>query len=1198
MEEKQDKYEQLLAKVDWHAPQPPRGYEYGIGRGAKAFVTTAELTTSAGTTAAMTREESDFFSAMGRLEERTRRPRREGGPAGEHDAALRITGAPSASSGASAPAVVKLSLSDLATLDGVSSPSAAVAVVAGRVDAAPHQASPVDPTAAASASSPAVPLVVRSARTEEGDAAEEHVFAEERVLTAYDVLKGKTSAMQAGLHNVLAMGSAEEQTTWITHARAYSEMGMTRRAHQTLVEGCAATGRKGRRIWEERLRFLAKDNYAGRRRVLEEATLACPAEEELWTQLLDCVPPLERVPCLQRAVLASPSSERLWLRLVRHVPSAQDQRALLQKALQHTPTLPLLWARLARLEAYPTGKAMFHAAAARFPSLALIVEAAKYVEWHALAHHWTAATTAAAAALAGEASITATYAAVLAADTEVHGLVRTAQQNYLDLAEAGSRHAWLTLALSLLYRDAVDGGGDAAAAAPNVYVCTAAHMLLCVVNPNDGRCTSRSAIAATWLEDLVALLPAEAAGRHSVQCALWYTWLHLQHPREPQQRGGGGGGDEDRTASAAAAVAPGDILRVLASAVLSAPAPVLHECLPTLLRSGGDAELVRQDGSAEPARGPAPPVEKDREEEEEEEELGRPPAAPAATPPSSTAAAATATTTDSAAELLLPPPLVVVVALHLGTAARLATAAHDPQATGSQPLPPPSAGAAAYALVEVPLVVVDALYRRGVPAVALAVIDRLLRHPATAAAAASPTPGDLRLHVARAKMLAAVGDTAAADECLMHAGAAVAASTAVATAELQQREEEVWAKLAVLRRSLGQAVDALLADALRRCPRSPRLWLMLLEEKRRAIEARQRALAPTSAAVSIVDLLRQDDTLAGEVRELRALCKQSLGADHCRTTASVWVFVAARVEAELLQNVPAARALLTDALAACAVHLQSARSHTLARGVSPQELERQASAVARISVTQARLDLRYGAQGQALETVHEVLQRLPKTREGTFAIAQDDALGELLSLFISLEPPPSRGRAAAQVMRQWKSREPLALCAVAQLYFAAGQYPRALDQAMKAVQLSRGRCGDAVGLLWKMAEAPVMHTAVREAMASTTTAGDTSGGGDGPEDGATGGGIAPDAVREWVLSIMRSSSAPAAEGDGASTGAATGSLVAVPTGGPLWIAVAKAEDPRNVTLLGYRRAVPDMLRDVADRVLLTGPESAGIGSRQ
>lgn len=1288
MDEKKDKYEQLLAKVDWHAPHPPKGYQYGVGRGAKGFITTAELTTGANTTPKMTRDENDFFAAMERLEERTRRPKREDDGAAVNQAGGRHpSGVSSSNADRGAPVKVKLSLEDLATLEAVPSPTAGKLITAADSPSACAAPAPSESLTTPNSSLPApasglsAPLVVRSARTEEGEVAEEHVFAEERVLTAYDVLKGKASAVQTGLHNVLAMGSAEEQTTWITHARAYREMGMTRRAYQTLVDGCAVTGRKGKRIWEERLRYLAKDNYTGRRRLLEEATSACPTEEELWTQLLDCMPPLERVLCLQRAVLACPSSEHLWLRLVQYVPSSQDQRVLLQKALQYTPTLPLLWARLARLETYQTGKEMFQAAAARYPSLALIIEAAKYVEWHVLAHYWVCrflppSTTSQLAEDRGSevseaeegdagraASMGAMYAAVQRADTEVRDLVRTAQRNYLDLSEAGSRHAWLSLALSLLHKDNVKGHGGtevsnrngeaaetsrAATAAPSVYVCTAAHMFLCIVDPNDKKGAAYT-IPATWLEDLVALLPADAASRHSVQCVLWYSWLRLQQQQLVSMNTSNqhsetlavvGSSATAAVARSTATMSPRDILPVLASAVLSASTAVLHDDLPALLRCGRADSVRTEEGAAVTSTARQPAVAhaaldarsaEQRVVEEEEEELGKPSVAPAAA--STTPAPVKAKAADAESELPLPPPLIVALASLLGStthvaasaAGLLAGASLGPQgpkaelnAASSVPTDARARSQLSLALelllVEVPLAVSDALYRRGCFAAALSFIDWLLHtiNSSTTGQAA----GALRLYVARSKMLAAVGDTTAADACL--ASAIDAVKGAAATVQQQQREEEVWVKLAVLRRSQGQLIDALLVDALQRFPRSSRLWLMRLEEKRRAIQQRQDVLAPTSTGVPVIDLLRQDEPLASDVRELRVLCKKALAPDHCRAVAAVWVFVAARVEAELLQNVAAARALLTDALAACAADLQSTRSHVLARGVSAQELERQASAVARIGVTQAMLDAQYGTPGQALEMVQEVLQKLPKTREGTFAMAQDDAVGELQGLFISLEPPASRGRAAAQVMRQWKSREPLALCAVAQLYYAAGQYARALDQAKKAVQLSKGRCGDAVGLLWRMAESPAMQPLVREAM-SGKTGEDSDRSGEGEKrvdtlsDAASVGQITAEAIQQWVFSVMifsadasvgsgsisGASCALATEDDApaASTGSPATHLIVVPNSGPLWITVAKAEDPSNVTLLGYRRSVAEMLRDVANRILLKGPESASVATR-
>ncbi|GET91592.1 hypothetical protein, conserved [Leishmania tarentolae] len=1289
MDEKKDKYEQLLAKVDWHAPHPPKGYQYGVGRGAKGFVTTAELTTGVNTTAKMTRDENDFFAAMERLEQRTRKPKREDDEAAvNHVGGLHTSAMSSGDVDRSFPAKVKLSLEDLATLEAVPYPTVAKPITAADSQSAYSGPVPAGSSTTASSSMPApasgppAPLVVRSARTEEGEAAEEHVFAEERVLTAYDILKGKASAVQTGLHNVLAMGSAEEQTTWITHARAYREMGMTRRAYQTLVDGCAVTGRKGKRIWEERLRYFAKDNYAERRRLLEEATSACPTEEELWIQLLGCIPPAEKVPCLQRAVLACPSSEHLWLHLVQYVPSPKDQRALLQKALQYTPTLPLLWARLARLETYQTGKEMFQAAAARYPSLALIIEAAKYVEWHALAHYWACRFSptntalplsenrgievleAEKGAVDSAASVAAMYAVVQRADTEVRDLVRTAQRNYLDLSEAGSRHAWLSLALSLLYKDKVDdhSGAEvtnrnretrmpsrAANVVPNVYVCTAAHMFLCIVDPNDRRGVTHT-IPATWLEDLVALLPADAASRHSVQCVLWYSWLRLQQQQleamstskeQSETLAAARSSATSATARSTASVTPRDILPVLAAAVLSASITVLHDDLPALLCCGGEGSATTVEGATTPSTVHPPAVahaslgsrieEQRVAEEDEEEELGKPLSAPssASTAPGPVKAKAA----DRDSELPLPPPLVVALASLLGSTMHVAasgagvftSSSLDPQ--GASTKIDAALGAPADArsrsqlgstlellLVEVPLVVCDALYRRGLCGAALSFIDRIL-HTVNVTTMGQVT-GALRLYVARSKMLAAVGNIAAADACLV--SAIDAAKVTAAAVQHQQREEEVWVKLGILRRSQGQSIDALLVDALQRFPRSSRLWLMRLEEKRRLIQQRLDVLATTPTGVSVIDLLRQDESLASEVRELRVLCKKALSPEHCRIVAAVWVFVAARVEAELLQNVAAARALLTDALAACAADVQSTRSHVLARGVPALELERQASAVARIGVTQAMLDAQYGTPGQALEIVQEVLQKLPKTREGTFSMAQDNAVGELLGLFISLEPPASRGKAAAQVMRQWKSREPLALCAVAQLYYAAGQYARALDQAKKAVQLSKGRCGDAVGLLWRMAEAPAMQALVRENIAGKTEEDSGQNGegekrADAPSSAVSVAELPAEAIQQWVFSVVNASadsgvgssfasgvSCALATENGAplgSSGSLATPLVVVPNCGPLWITVAKAEDPGNVTLLGYRRSVVEMLRDVANRIILKAPESSSITTR-
>ncbi|KPA84842.1 hypothetical protein ABB37_01313 [Leptomonas pyrrhocoris] len=1286
---KEDKYEQLLAKIDWHAPHPPKGYQFGAGRGAKGFVTTAELTTAGTTGAKMTREENDFFSAMERMEERKKVPKKTKGEDddedkdGEKKKGLHTTS--TAGSAAGAAVRVKLSLDDLAALEMPFASSSAQTAVSSRGSAAAPDptttgaesdvAAPAPTMAAPSASS----LVVRSARTEEGDAAEEHIFADERVLTPYDVLKGKASAVQAGLHNVLTMGSTEEQTTWITHARAYREMGMTRRAYQTLVEGCAVTGTKGKRIWAERLRYLSRDNVAGRRRLLDEATSACPSEEELWTQLLDVVPPLERVPCLQRAVLACPSSEHLWLRLVQFVPSVQDQRVLLQKALQHTPHLPLLWARLARLESYKTGKEMFQAAAARFPSLALIIEAAKYVEWYALSR-W--ATTPhpetqafeeeqlpqsvavengggdAPSLSEREEEAAQVYRVLRSADSEVGNLVRTAQQNYLNLGEAGSRHAWLSMALSLLrseskgsaYPEAetkeegndVAGRPTATTTKTGSYVCTAAQMFLSVVDPNH-KGLSANAVPTTWLSDLTALFPAEAVAQHEVQCALWYTWVLLQRQYldDVVKKGSASGNASAAlcstllfpSATAVSKTNAKESFAVLEAAFLSAPPTAVLTELPLLLRRVSCDFTAEEENTFNAARyGPANAIPKT--EEEEVEELRRPATSAVAGPVPS------ASLSPSVRAQHLPPSLIVTVAATLGLSARAtAIVAASTTSSPAAALPQSLSPFLETVLVEVPLTLSEALYRRGCYATALAVVDLMLRsgssRPASdgvledAAVLSTPHTGsttpadeppylllsDLRLHIARAKLLAAVDDSAAADRCLLEAINTAASHRNRHSSNYHLLQEETWVKLAVLRRSQGQPIQSILQDALQQCPKSWKLWLMLLEEKRRDIDAHQRRLraslsatkhsgGATAPRLTTADMLRMDDTFTSEVREISVLCKKAVSADHCRTVAAVWIFAAQRVEAEFLQNVPAARALLSDAASACAASVYSTRSQLLARALSPQELEKQASALAQIGVAQAKLEAQYGTPGQALETVQEVLQKLPKTRDGTIAMTQDDAVGELLSLFISLEPPASRGRAAAQVMRQWKSREPLALCAVAQLYFTAGQYARALDQALKAVQASKGRCGDAVGLLWRMADQPAMQPFVRRQLYGS------EGDDDAEEDGGTKektaltedarrGDVGAEAVQQWVLSVMVSSAAAGGVSEekrawspsATSAAVASGALLVVPKSGPLWLAVAKIEDPTNVTIRGYRRPVVEMLREVANRIDLKGHES-------
>lgn len=1135
---KVDKYEQVLALHDWHALHPPRGYRYGVGRGAKAFVTTAELSVAS---AKLSREEDDFFAALERVEGRRRGRVEElngtSKPSVVDSGALGVGGGSSSSS----TAVVKLSMEDLACLEApISNSKAASGSDAGQ-------------TSTSLTAATAGPLVLRSARTEEGEGAEEHFFSDERVLTAYDVLKGKTSAMQAGLQSVLSMGSAEEQTTWITHARAYREMGMSRKAHQTLVEGCAVVGGKGRRLWEERLLYISKDDLAARRRLLEEATAACPWEEKLWAELLDAVPPLEEMNCLQRAVLACPSSELLWVRLVQRIPSAQDQRALLHRALQYTPRLPLLWARLARLEPLQTGKEMFQAAAARYPSLVLIIEAAKYVEWwHLLATNPPA--TALTEHRPSLESVVSIDAAVQKVDDEVGSLIATAQEHYLRISEAASRQAWLEAALQLLEEREQR----------EQYICTAAHMFLSVVDPNGAprrSADSRAArgatplrlIPSTWVEDLLALLPSTAHTQHGVLCALWLTWLHILHRNTERELaiahadaaaavaitsatasvGASGAVPLQSRSIPANTAASGtiqelgrltpDVSRIIQQAIATAPERLLQsEELSSLF-----VNTVATSGNGHEGSSCHLGVNEDIEEEEVEE-LGRPLSAPSSTLDAlqgRSAGAAAVTTVATPSSSLSPLAIVLCCTAHV---------VHTLSSSFA---------------VAVPMTVSKALYHRGSYRAALSIVEAALH-----------TGGpkvSVSLYVAKAKILAALGDEDTADACLVEA---------TRRGGGEECTDVAWVKLAVHRRSRHVAFESVLQDGIQQYPSSARLWLMLLEEKLRCFTEHRSTATPVADGAGI------------ELRELRSLCKKAVSKEHCATSVPVWVFCAVRVEASALQNVAGARALLTDASQICAGSLLSSR---LLQSTSPQQLEQQVDAFVQIGVATAKAELIHGSPSQALEAVHDTLQRVPKTRDGALAVRR---VGELLNLYITLEAPSSRGRAAAQVMRQWKSRDPLALIAVAQLYFSAGQYAKALEQAIKAVHASGGRCGDAVALVWRMAEVPAMQPIVGPKVLPTYKE---------PEPGASTEALPPAALEQWVLSLMqRRETEMSGTGTDSALPAVTSSVAPLfPNSGPKWIQVSKIDDPSNVTLVGYRRPLLAMLRDVANALELRGPVS-------
>lgn len=1099
--DKVDRYEQILAKYDWQSTRPPRGYQYGVGRGAKAFVTTAELTV-ASNLPRPTAEESDFFHALDRLEERVasrkkraeelrqhvdpsvdKRETREGGPSGQ------VGGGGGSSSSASGP--VKLTIDDLATVDAVS----------------------VSAT-----------LVPRNARSDEAEKAEEYVFADERVLTAHDVLRGRSMATQQSLESLLAMGSPDEQTTWITHSRVYREMNMAKRAEQTLIEGCARTGSKGSMIWEERLSYIPESNPAARRQLLEEATTACPSAETLWVELLKYEPPHTQLNWLQRAVIACPSSEQLWLRVVQQAPTPADQKKIIRSALQRSPALPLLWSKLACLEPYEKGREVFRAAARQFPSFNLVVEAAKYVEWSA----WQRVRA------AGKALTVATVNETLQVmDTDLSALLRTAQENYLEVGEEASRQRWLQKAEAVVTEEG--------------YTWTAAYMYVFFVRPKRAAADA-AVVSSTWMEDLEAFIP-NVQEKHAVLCALWGAWLLLVLGSSPNVQATPASGsapqDSRQKAKHRDALSLTDALvRAVRGAVLTAPQNTLFHSLDGLV-----ADATATEGTHSRSTGSPPTAARvAKEEEEEEEELG--PVA-AAKPPSASTAVSSAQPMGPSE---LPTALTVVLSRTITT-----------PALAQQP--------------SLALLLAKAFFARSLPRVALYVLQQ----------ADAANPGRVaRLQVAIAKVLAAEGKDDEADACLVKA-IATATTTPVATSgALEQEDEEegdvVWVKLAVHRRSKQQDITELLNEGLRRFPRSPRLWLMRLEAARAAVEAAQGAQCTPPPA--------------NATKELRVMYEQALSSAHCRSCVPVWVFAALRIESELFSSGATARALLLDAMVACvnegastttaagggggngaagplrfvlpASSSSSTASTAANSAIGATPALRRAAATVALGVARAKVELQHTGPAAALEVVKEVLQHLPKTREGLFTVP----VGELLEMYIDLEVPSARGRAAAQVMKQWRSREPLALLAVSKLYHVAGNKEQALEQAIKAVQAGEGRCGDAIALLWKLALLPEYATVVARKLATAT-------GEEAETTATTANGHTPlpeESVRRWVWSVAVASQPTEA--------AWVTSQNLLPNTGPLWIDVAKARDASNVTLLGYRDSVEDMLRRVMEQTVL------------
>lgn len=325
-----DKYEKILARYDWRRTRPPRGYQPGVGRGAKLIVTTGELRVGVGvevgnekragsaTHSPGVKEVDLFLDALEAMEDKRQHRHRKSkhqqhrnDTAGEdsennsfrtnHERRKRdesesdhtslvsqaiakgsnvqldelyipsltaalVTGGSSeeegqagrgggpcgvvGEKGSSTSALPKSQKSSTTSGSSARCGSGTLSVEEANAILASRTSS------AASVHNPATKLTTRDARQEAVEGAEQYLFDDERGITVNDIVKARQDAAEKTLTDLLGMGSPEEQTTWITHSRAYRESGQRKKALATLREGCRRTGHKGLGIWIEFLSYF------------------------------------------------------------------------------------------------------------------------------------------------------------------------------------------------------------------------------------------------------------------------------------------------------------------------------------------------------------------------------------------------------------------------------------------------------------------------------------------------------------------------------------------------------------------------------------------------------------------------------------------------------------------------------------------------------------------------------------------------------------------------------------------------------------------------------------------------------------------------------------------------------------------------------------------------------------------------------
>lgn len=417
-----DKYERILAKYDWQSSRPPRGYQPGVGRGAKLIVTTAELRVGVGvgeeghekglshqsTQGSSTGEVDHLLDELEEMEEhrlqRRRRAeekkkdngteiaRRGGGTREEEERAAQVREMIGTGARVQPEDLLLPSLSVGGSTGVSSTPHGKKSkTTASSSSTTALSAEEVNAILTSSASSvvhvhnPSLQLTTRQAREEGVEKAEEYLFEDERGITMNDMVKARQLAADKNLEDLLGMGSPEEQTTWITHSRAYRESGQWKKAMATLVEGCRRTGHKGVAIWEERLSYyplvmmpasktstsfpskphthVDSMSYSTRKANSLEDSSTAPKREAIdededededdalaaeGETTVDLVGSSARRRELEAAVAAYPTAPKLWLWLLQVVlPHERLERT--QEAILACPTCEVLWWELLSL---------------------------------------------------------------------------------------------------------------------------------------------------------------------------------------------------------------------------------------------------------------------------------------------------------------------------------------------------------------------------------------------------------------------------------------------------------------------------------------------------------------------------------------------------------------------------------------------------------------------------------------------------------------------------------------------------------------------------------------------------------------------------------------------------------------------------------------------------------------------------------